>query len=139
MNILSIDLNPFGQRATLLSPDGELLGHYVAPPRAPVAEWLRKVVRGQVLVVGSPLDEWPDGAAELIESAGCRLQWLSPNLIRRLYSVCRPWNLHRKLHRAHFLGHLFVSGATPWTAEKVTQDFEVKAARAILEQVGLLL
>lgn len=138
MNILSIDLNPFGQRATLLGPDGQVLGHHVAPPRAQVVDWLRKIVRGQVLVVGSPLDEWPDGAADVLQSAGAQLHWLNPSLMRRLYAVCRPWNLHRKLHRAHFLGHLFLSGATPGTAEQATQEFEIKAARSILEQVGLL-
>ena len=139
MNILSIDLNPFGQRATLLSPDGQVLEHHVAAPRADVTVWLRKIMRCQALVVGSPLDNWPDGAAELVHGAGGQLHWLNPSLMRRLYAVCRPWNLHRKLHRAHFLGHLFLSGATPWTAEQATREFEGKAAQSILEQVGLQL
>ena len=138
MNILSVDLNSYAQRATLLSPDGELLEHYVAPPKAYPATWLRKILRGDVLVVGSPLDDWPEGSADVIQDAGAQLQWLNPGLMRRLYAVCRPWNLNRKLHRAHFLGHLFLSRATPWSAEEATREFEGKVARAILDQVGLI-
>lgn len=138
MNILSVDLNSYAQRATLLSPEGELLQHYVAPANAYGASWLRKIVRSEMVVVGSPLDEWPDGSAAVLQDAGAQLQWLNPTLMRRLYSVCRPWNLHRKLHRAHFLGHLFLSRTTPWDAEDATREFEGKAARAILDQVGLL-
>ena len=139
MNILSVDLNSYAQRATLLSPEGELLQHYVAPPQAYAASWLRKILRSELLVVGSPLDEWPEGFSAVVQDAGAQLQWLNPGLMRRLYTVCRPWNLHRKLHRAHLLGHLFLSRATPWTAEEATREFEGKVARAILEQVGPML
>ena len=138
MNILSVDLNSYAQRATLLSPEGELLQHYVAPARAYPATWLTKILRDDQLVVGSPLDEWPEGSTQIIQDAGAQLQWLNPGLMRRLYAVCRPWNLHRKLHRAHFLGHLFLNQATPWDAEEVTRQFEGKVARAILDQVGLI-
>lgn len=134
MSILSVDLNSFGHRATLLGPDGRLLKHYLPAPKTSAGHWLARVLaehRG-LTVVGSPLDDWPGEVLAAVEEAGARLEWLSPGLMKRLFSVCRPWNLQRKLHRARFLGHLYVSRATIWDAEAVTRDFERRVARAIL-------
>ena len=139
MKVLSIDMNPFAQRATLLDQDGVLLEHFSARPRESVSGWLGRVINrcGPVAVVGSPLDNWPDGAADLVLNAGARMQWLSPSLVRRLFTTCRPWNLHRKLHRARFLGHLYLSNAGLWDAEPATRMFEMKAAMELLSQLGL--
>ena len=140
MDILSVDMNLFGQRAVLLDAQGNLLKHYVAKPRESASRWLGLVLdeqSGQAVVVGSPLDEWPEGTAQAVERAGHQLRWLNPSLMRRLYNVCRPWNLHRKLHRACFLGHLHLWNADIWDAEPATREFEAKAAREILNQLGL--
>lgn len=139
MKILSVDLNPFAQRATLLDQDGVLLEHFSARPRESVSGWLGRVIArcGSVTVVGSPLDDWPDGAADLVLVAGARMQWLNPSLIRRLFTTCRPWNLHRKMHRARFLGHLHLANAGMWDAESATREFEIKAARELLSQLGV--
>lgn len=136
MNILSVDLNQFAQRATLLSPDGTLLEHYVPPSRTSSADWLTRILDEKIIVVGSPLDEWPSETTAAVREAGVHLEWLNPSLMRRLYSVCRPWNLHRKLHRARFIGHLFLSRANIWDAESATREFEGIAARAILDELG---
>ncbi len=136
VKILSVDLNSYAQRATLLSPEGELLEHFVAPSKVEAPEWLRKILRTEWMVVGSPLDEWPERAISVVHETGRQVEWLNPSLMRRLYSACRPWNLHRKLHRAHFLGHLFLNRTTPWEADAAAREFEAKVARSLLEQVG---
>jgi len=137
VNILSVDLNPYAQRATLLSPEGTLLEHFVAPAKTEAGTWLRKILRTEWTVVGSPLDDWTERSVSVVQETGRNVEWLNPALMRRLYAACRPWNLHRKLHRAHFLGYLFLARTIPWEAEIAARDFEEKMARDLLQQVHL--
>jgi hypothetical protein len=138
MNVLAVDLNTFAQRATLVDAAGSALEHYVSKPHESGQCWFGKIIRsvGPVTVVGSPLDEWPDGTTEAVRCNGSEIEWLNPILMRRLFMTCRPWNLHRKLHRARFLAYLYFSKATPWDADTATRDFEAKAARDLLESLG---
>jgi hypothetical protein len=127
-------------RATLLDHEGKLLIPYVAKPRESGEKWLSQILDGQsetTIVVGSPLDEWPDGMIQAVERIGHQAAWLNPSLMRRLYNVCRPWNLHRKIHRAYFLGYLHLRNAGPWDAESATRDFEIKVAVVFLSQLGI--
>lgn len=134
MNIIALDLNLYAQRGVLITPDGTPITHYVGRPNETCSTWLNRVLRGDpnVAIVGSPLDDWPTGLVQLIRGTGAELHWLNPILMRRLYSICRPWNLQRKLHKARFLAYLHQIQATPWDAEKATRDFERLTAHDLL-------
>jgi len=135
MNIVALDLNPYAQRGVLIDPDGAPLTHFVGRPNEPCGPWVNRVLRGDpnVAIVGSPLDDWPPGLVEQIRDVGAQLHWINPILMRRLYSVCRPWNLQRKLHKARFLAYLNQIQATPWDAETATRKFEQLAAQEMFK------
>ena len=134
MNTVALDLNPYAQRAVLVDPEGWPITHFVGRPNESCQTWVNRVMKGDpnISIVGSPLDDWPPGLVEMIREAGPQLHWLNPILLRRLYSVCRPWNLQRKLHRARFLAYLHRVQASPWDAEEATRDFERLAANELI-------
>lgn len=128
--LISVDRNPYAERAILFGPDGQPLSHFVGCAKKNCDTWLAKV-RGEhpgVPVVASPLDCWPDSLQEDPD-----IRWLHPGLVKRLYGVCQPWNLRRKLHRAYLYSYLFRHNVSAWDTETAVRDFELQSAYQIID------
>ena len=135
MNVLSLDLNPYASRAVLVDSAGNTLEHHECPPNRCSTSWMRELLeeRPAQHVVGSPLDKWPLGLSDTIRVMQGQLHWLDPSMMRRLYSICRPWNLHRKLHRARLLAYLYHHEVSYWQAEQAVRNFEILTAEQLLQ------
>jgi len=128
--LISVDRNPYAERAILFGPDGRPLSHFVGCAKKNSDTWLAKV-RGEhpgVPVVASPLDRWPESLREDPD-----IRWLHPGLVKRLYGACQPWNLRRKLHRAFLFSYLLRHKVSALDAVAAVRDFELQTAYQIID------
>lgn len=130
--LIAVDRNPYAERAVLLGPHGLPLTHFVGSGHQSCENWLNKT-RGShpgVPIVASPLDQWPEWARTDPD-----IHWLHPGMVKRLYSVCQPYNLHRKLHRAKLFGYLYEARACTQALMQVVREFEAQSAHQIISGI----
>lgn len=128
--LIAADRNPYADRAVLLGPDGRPISHFAGSGRQGCETWLNKARTAYpgIPIVASPLDRWPDSQRDDPD-----IHWLHPGLVKRLYSVCQPWNLQRKLHRAHLFAHLHQTRASWGDLATSVREFELQAAYRIID------
>lgn len=129
--MIAADRNPYAERAVLLGPDGRTISHFVGSGTKCCDAWLARVRSDypSVPLVASPLDRWPESLRD-----DPNIQWLHPGLMKRLYGVCQPWNLQRKLHRALLLSYLYRHRVSAVDAEAAVLEFELQAAYRLINQ-----
>lgn len=129
--LIAADRNPYAERAVLLGPDGCTISHFVGSGTKSCDAWLAKARSDHpgIPVIASPLDRWPESLRE-----DPAIHWLHPGLMKRLYSLCQPWNLQRKLHRAMLLSYLHRHRVSAVDAEAAVLDFELRAAYRLIDQ-----
>ena len=130
--LIAADRNPYAERAVLLGPDGRPLSHFAGSGRQGCENWLRKARSAYpgIPIVASPLDRWPDSQRDDPD-----IRWLQPGLVNRLYSLCQPWNLHRKLHRANLFAYLHKTQASWGDLPAIVRDFELRTAYQIIDEI----
>jgi hypothetical protein len=133
--LIAADRNPYAERAILLGPDGRPISHFAGTGRQTCESWLNRVRNAHpgVPIVASPLDRWPDSQRDDPD-----IRWLHAGLVKRLYSVCLPWNLQRKLHRAHLFAYLYEALTTRpscFDLPQLVRDFELQAAYRIIDSI----
>lgn len=131
--LIAVDRNPYAERAVLLGPDGRHISHFASTGRQGCETWLNKTRSAYpgVPVIASPLDRWPEAMRD-----DPHIRWLHPGLVKRLYGVCLPWNLRRKLHRAHLFAYLFEARASANDLARLVHDFELKTAYQIIDETS---
>jgi len=131
--LIAADRNPYAERAILLGSDGRPISHFAGCGRQGCETWLNKMRSAYpgIPVVASPLDRWPDSQRD-----DPHIRWLHPGLVKRLYGVCQPWNLQRKLHRAHLFAYLHQTRTSAADLVTIVRDFEVQAAYRIIDQLS---
>ena len=134
MNTLAIEPSRYGHKAVLVDTYGNTLDFYQGRAGQSNVHWVHRFLEKNpgLTVVGSPLDDWPEELIAELRKSDAPLTFLNSSLMRRLFSVCRPWNLERKLHRAKFLAHLYHRNAKYSEAEQEARLFERDAARRLL-------
>lgn len=132
MMLVAADRNPYAERAVLLGPDGQPMSHFVGNGKQTCDRWLEKVMTQHpgVPIIASALDRWPPGLLEHPD-----IQWLHPGLVKRLYSACQPWNLHRKLHRARLFAYLHKHRVSAIDVIRAVRDFELQSAHQIIDEL----
>jgi hypothetical protein len=134
MNILAIEPSRYGHKAVLVDCYGNTLDSYQGRAGQYGTHWVHRFLDKdpELSVVGSPLDDWPEELIDELRRSDAPLNFLNPSLMRRLFTVCRPWNLERKLHRVRFLAYLYHRDTQYSEAEQEARLFERDAARRLL-------
>lgn len=131
--LIAVDRNPYAERAILFDNDGQPISHFAGSGRQGCETWLTKMRTTYlgIPVIASPLDRWPDSQRD-----DPHIRWLHPGLVKRLYGVCQPWNLQRKLHRAHLFAHLYESRTSVTDLVTIVREFERQAAYRIIDELS---
>ncbi|HEY3997281.1 MAG TPA: hypothetical protein VGO93_00355 [Candidatus Xenobia bacterium] len=108
--ILAVDANQYVVRLALVDPDGYLAAAVDAKPNN--YDKMLMFVRSQAIqnchrisVTGSPVDRWPTELHHIVEDkVGVRVDWVSPDFLRRTGPELALWQHRRKFDRARLLG-----------------------------------
>lgn len=114
--ILGLDASCYAIRAAVCQGKTELLDTLEARPEETprVARFLQDHARRfpDLKIVACPLDPWPPGLEQALRQERMRVDWLSPRLMRNVFSTLTHYNQKRRLHRARLLAYLEQSTAT---------------------------